>query len=241
MGINQKKAMMTKQRQILNIFGMFLLASFVLVGCADDDDNGNVIDQETCDDGIQNGDETGVDCGGSCPPCDDSTELDFSGTFVQVDVVGRPAVNTVFGGSNLVKNNYNITAVNDREIFQPTFEETLEAYHDVYGDALGVEIDYETNILGWDAATFTSVLAFYDALQVAPEGPTTYFDGTNLLTGRRLSDDVVDISLVLTFGGEDGARFDGNNDTPQLTSDGVGPGDRDFGLPFPYLETPILE
>lgn len=24
----------------------------------------------TCDDGIQNGDETGVDCGGSCPPCE---------------------------------------------------------------------------------------------------------------------------------------------------------------------------
>lgn len=232
---------MTKQRQILSIIGVFLLASFMLVGCADDDDNGNVIDQETCDDGIQNGDETGVDCGGSCAPCDDGIVLDFSGTFVQADVVGRPAVNTVFGGSNLVKNNYNITAVDDREIFQPIFEETLEAYHDVYGDALGLEIDYQTNILGWDATTFTSVLAFYDALQVAPEGPTTYFDGTNLLTGRRLSDDVVDISLILTFGGVNGSRFDGNNDTPQLTSDGVGPGDRDFGLPFPYLETPILE
>ncbi|MEM0992666.1 MAG: fibronectin type III domain-containing protein [Bacteroidota bacterium] len=25
--------------------------------------------EPTCDDGIQNGDETGVDCGGSCPPC----------------------------------------------------------------------------------------------------------------------------------------------------------------------------
>ena len=26
-------------------------------------------EEETCDDGISNQDETGVDCGGSCPPC----------------------------------------------------------------------------------------------------------------------------------------------------------------------------
>ncbi len=30
----------------------------------------------TCTDGIQNGDETGVDCGGSCPPCDGPTCTD---------------------------------------------------------------------------------------------------------------------------------------------------------------------
>ena len=36
--------------------------------CADDDDNGNVIEQATCDDGIMNGDEEGGDCGGSCIP-----------------------------------------------------------------------------------------------------------------------------------------------------------------------------
>lgn len=33
------------------------------VQCVDDDDNGNVIEQATCDDGIQNGDEEGIDCG----------------------------------------------------------------------------------------------------------------------------------------------------------------------------------
>ncbi len=29
--------------------------------------------EPTCDDGVQNGDETGVDCGGSCEPCDTSS------------------------------------------------------------------------------------------------------------------------------------------------------------------------
>ncbi|PQB04628.1 hypothetical protein [Aureitalea marina] len=230
-------------------FGL-VLGSFLLVNCADDDDNNNIIEQPTCDDGIQNGDEEGIDCGGSCPPCDESTEPDFSGTFTQEDMVGRPGVNTVFSGENVTKSEFNITAITERTAFQPIFENTLEAYHDVYGDALEIEIDYETNILGWDAPTFTTVLAQFDALQVAPTGQTTYFDpGTGvLLTGRTLADDVIDISLTLMFGGKDGTRFDGSDqngdgepDTPQLTSDGVDSGDRDFSLPFPYLEDPKQE
>ena len=223
-----------------------ICTSLLFVQCVDDDDNGNVIEQISCDDGIQNGDEEGIDCGGTaCTPCLGNVE--FSGTYVQEDVMGRPGVNTVFSGSDAVKNSFNTSVVSQRgdldlypENFQLTFEETLEAYHDAYGNALGVSIDYETNILNLDAATFTTVLAQFDALQVAPEGPTTYFDGTNVLTGRNLADDVIDISLTLMFGGADGTRFDGNNGTPQLTSDGVGVGDRDLTLPFPYME-PALE
>jgi hypothetical protein len=231
---------------------LFALCTILLfVQCADDDDNGNVILQINCDDGIQNGDEEGIDCGGSvCEPC--ITNLDFTGTYVQLDIAGRPAINTVFSGSDLVKNNFNVSEVSNRSIYQPVFETTLEAYHDVYAEALGIpleDLDYETNILGLNAETFTSVLAQFDALQVAPNGPTTYYDsGSGLaLTGRNLSDDVIDISLILMFGGTDGSRFDGSDtngdgipDTPQLTSDGVGPGDRDFSLSFPYLEMVVL-
>lgn len=39
-------------------FSLLLLLAFNLllfIQCVDDDDNGNVIYQETCDDGIQNG------------------------------------------------------------------------------------------------------------------------------------------------------------------------------------------
>lgn len=225
-----------------------ICTSLLFVQCADDDENGNVLDQDLCSDGIQNGDEEGIDCGGvDCVPCEMS--VDFTGVFVQEDVMGRPAVNTAFGGTADVKNSYNIAATSERNDsltfpmvnFQRAFEETLELYHDVYGDALGVDLDYETNILGLDAPTFTTVLAHFDALQVAPNAPTTYFDGTNVLTGRTLGDDVIDISLTLMFGGTSGTRFDGNNGTPQLTSDGVGVGDRDLTLPFPYMETAISQ
>ncbi|MDC8003565.1 DUF4331 family protein [Aureisphaera galaxeae] len=218
-----------------------LCTSFLFVQCADDDDNGNVIEQVSCTDGIQNGDEEGVDCGGTaCAPC--VSNVDFSGTYTQEDIMGRPGVNTVFSGSNDVKNNFNTSLVTDRASFQPTFQATLELYHDVYATSLGIpteDLDYETNILGLDAATFTTVLAQFDALQVAPNAPTTYFDGTNVLTGRNLGDDVIDISLTLMFGGTTGTRFDGNNGTPQLTSDGVDAGDRDFTLGFPYMESAL--
>jgi len=222
-----------------NIFLVAICASIFLVGCSDDDDNGNVIDLVTCEDGIQNGDEEGVDCGGAeCEPC--AVAIDFTGTYMQEDVLGRPGINTVFGGTNQIKNDFNITEVSNRASFQPGFQAQLEAYHDVYGEALMIDIDYETNILGLDAATFTTVLAQFDALQVSPTGQTVYYDGGTgvALTGRGIADDVIDISLTLMFGGTSGTRFDGNNGTPQLTTDGVDFGDRVVGA-FPYLEGAI--
>ena len=51
-----------------------LVLGFLIWSCSDDDDNtmadDNPMVSVTCDDGIQNGDEEGVDCGGSaCAPC----------------------------------------------------------------------------------------------------------------------------------------------------------------------------
>lgn len=221
------------------IYILAIITTLLFVSCGDDDDN--IINQVTCEDGIQNGDEEGIDCGGSsCTPCD--VAVDFSGTYVQEDSMGRPGITTVFGGSDEIKNNYNITIPTDRVQFQAGFQERLEFLHDVYAIALGMtadDIDYETNILGLDVATFTTVLAQFDALQVAPNGETTYYNGNTgvALTGRNLEDDVIDISLTLMFGGQTGTRFNGENDTPQLTTDGVGFGNRVVGG-FPYLENP---
>jgi len=235
-----------KNNKLTLLFAL-LLVSLLMVQCKDDDDNGNAIIQDpTCEDGIKNGDEEGIDCGGSiCSPCDDDN-LNFDGVFVQEDIAGRPGVNTIFGGSDLMKNNYNVSKVSDRNNYQSEFEDVLENYHNIYAIALDIPVDdlnYETNILNWDANTFTTIMAKFDALQVAPNGPTTYYDeNSNLVfTGRKLSDDPIDITLMLMFGGENGTRFDGNNDTPQLTTDAIDSGDRDFSLPFPYLEEAINE
>jgi hypothetical protein len=68
-------------------------------------------------------------------------------------------------------------------------------------------------------------------LNVSKTGKTTFFDGTNVLTGRALADDVIDVELLLIFGGTDGKA------NPGLTSDHVDKNDKDFGTAFPYLAT----
>lgn len=244
-----------------------LCAMMALASCSNDDDMPEEMVMETCTDGIMNGDETGTDCGGSaCAPCEEMVMPDFSGTYAQTDFMGRPGINTVLirdvdGESTSRKDRYN-QAVPSEPGFQPWFQATLEAYHDVYANLLGADpddVDYETNILGLDAKALTGYLAS-DVLEVAPNDPTTYFNpGTDLdndgrilvpdgdeigLTGRTLQDDVIDVSLILLFGGMEGNRFSGQDldgdgiaDLPRLTSDGVAftasPSDD-----FPYLGAP---
>ncbi|QCX00796.1 DUF4856 domain-containing protein [Aggregatimonas sangjinii] len=60
-------------------FILLTLASGLLFTACDSDDNDPI--GATCSDGIQNGDETGVDCGGSCTPCETAIENPSSYLF----------------------------------------------------------------------------------------------------------------------------------------------------------------
>ena len=50
-----------------------LILVLTVVSCEKDDPTPEV--QATCDDGIQNGDETGIDCGGSCSVCEEPVTM----------------------------------------------------------------------------------------------------------------------------------------------------------------------
>lgn len=151
----------------------------------------------------------------------DTPMVDFSGTFGLADQKGRPAINTVFVSADR-KNEFNTTVPSEMEDkFQMAFQDRL----------LALNAGYTTNALGLDAATFTGVLAT-DVLTVSTTGTTTFFDGTNVLTGRTLADDVIDVELLLIFGGPDGMA------NPGLTSDNVSANDKPFSNSFPYLATP---
>ena len=146
---------------------------------------------------------------------------DFSGTFLQADQKARPGINTVFVSSN-EKDAFNTTTPSMMgNAFQSAFEDRLMALNP----------GYTTNALGLDATTFTTVLAT-DVLSVSTTGKTTFFDGTNVLTGRALEDDVIDVELLLIFGGPDGSANTG------LTSDNVDSNDKPFLNAFPYLASP---
>jgi hypothetical protein len=143
----------------------------------------------------------------------------FKGTFVQQDQMARPAINTVFIGSGAPKDAFNATI--------PTAMGA--AYQDVFQSRLlALNPGFTTNALGLDASTFTGILST-DVLNVSKVAPTTFFDGTNVLTGRNAADDVIDVELLLIFGGPAGA----NN--PGLTSDHVNSNDKSFSASFPYL------
>lgn len=161
----------------------------------------------------------------SCSDDDDMTgeeiEIDFTGTFQQRDQMARPAINTVFVSSD-EKDVFNTTTPSQQgNQFAQKFEDRL----------LALNPGYTTNALGLDAATFSSVLAT-DILTVSTTGKTTFFDGTNVLTGRALADDVIDVELLLIFGGPDGTA------NPGLTSDNVSGNDKAFLTSFPYLASP---
>jgi hypothetical protein len=152
-------------------------------------------------------------------PADPNTGKVFA---IVGDQVGRPGIATVFVAA-ADKDNFNATIPSVMgAAYQAKFQTQLQAYN---GGA------YTTNLLGLSAAAFTGVLAT-DVLNVSTTGKTTYYDGTNVLTGRQLSDDVIDVSLILVFGGPTATA------NPGLTSDHVDHNDKPFLTTFPYEAAP---
>lgn len=153
------------------------------------------------------------------------SEPDFSGTFMQEDQVARPAVNTVFT-SPASKDMFNMTIPSEQgAAFQSMFQANLEGLSPAYANP------GDMNALGLDSATFTGLLAT-DVLNVSLDGTTTFYDGTNVLTGRALTDDVITVELLLIFGGED------FTENPTLSNDHVDANDKPFLTSFPYLASP---
>lgn len=174
---------------------ILILSAFIFIGCSKDDDP--VTPQEP----------------------------DFSGTYVQQDQMGRPAVNTVFVSASS-KDAFNTTIPSAQgAMFQAMFQTNLEALSPAYANA------GDQNALGLDAATFTGLLAT-DVLGVSLDGTTTFYDGTNVLTGRALADDVITVELLLIFGGED------FSENLAFSDDHVDANDKTFLTSFPYLASP---
>ena len=153
----------------------------------------------------------------------DSTPVDTfdtSGTFTQNDQMARPAINTVFVNSPR-KNEFNTTVPSAMDAaFNAQFQSILTGF------------GYTTNILGLNKAAFAGVLVT-DVLSAKMSGTTTFYDGTNVLTGRALADDVIDVELTLIFGGATGAS------NPSLTSDHVNANDKAFLTTFPFEAAPF--
>ena len=145
--------------------------------------------------------------------------FDTSGTYTQNDQMARPAINTVFVGAAR-KDEFNTTIPSAMSAaFKADFLAKLTAF------------GYMGNILGLNANAFADVLVT-DVLNAKMSGTTTFYDGVNVLTGRALADDVIDVELTLIFGGAAGTS------NPGLTSDHVNANDKTFLSTFPYEAAP---
>lgn len=137
------------------------------------------------------------------------------------DQMARPAINTVFVNAAAKDSFNNALPTQMAGLFGPKFKARL----------LALNPGYTTNALGQTADQLTGLLVT-DVLNVSTTGTTTFFDGTNVLTGRALGDDVIDTELLLLFGGSDAKS------NPGLTSDNVNANDKAFLPTFPYLASP---
>jgi len=168
---------------------------------------------------------TAYNCSNDDNDSTDPMEPDFTGTYAQEDQMGRPAVNTVFVSAGS-KDSFNTTVPSAQNgSFQSMFQTNLEALSPAFANP------GDQNALGLDAAAFTGVLAT-DVLNVSLDGTTTFYDGTNVLTGRALADDVITVELLLIFGGED------FTENPGWSNDYVDTNDKAILTSFPYLASP---
>ena len=153
--------------------------------------------------------------------CKKNNDPEPAQVYEQEDQMGRPAINTVF------------VSVGEKDMFNQTLPSAgLASWGDKFkARLLALNPGYTTNLLGLDATTFTSVLAT-DVLSVSLTGTTTFYDGTNVLTGRKLDDDVINVELILIFGGPSASS------NPGLTDDHVNSNDMAFQSTFPYLASP---
>ncbi|MDO3693882.1 DUF4331 family protein [Wenyingzhuangia sp. chi5] len=162
----------------------------------------------------------------NCSNNDDDNDMkEPIAMYAQEDQMGRPAVNTVFVAS-ADKDMFNTTVPSKQgAAFASKFKTNLEALSPAFNEST------DTNALGQTSTAFTNLLAT-DVLNVSLDGKTTFYDGTNVLTGRALADDVITVELLLIFGGED------FTENPALSDDHVDVNDKEFLTSFPYLASP---
>jgi hypothetical protein len=154
----------------------------------------------------------------ACDKDDDDKKTTY---YETQDQMARPAINTVF------------VSAADKDMFNTTVPSAMNAAFGTKFKArlMALNAGYTTNLLGLTADQFSNVLVT-DVLNASTTAPTTFYDGTNVLTGRALADDVIDVELTLIFGGPNGTA------NPGLTSDKVNANDKAFLASFPYLASP---
>lgn len=145
-----------------------LMGALFMASCSDDDDGMvDVTPDATCDDGIMNGDETGVDCGGSmCEPCGDG-----------MTVLGRRTDLFVTNNDNGNISRYSVTG--DSLV---TLMTTTTAAEGIYFDA-SADVVYQASRSALQLEAFADVSTLMDGDAIT----ASYTGATDLESPRELA------------------------------------------------------
>lgn len=112
--------------------------------------NVSVQSSSSCGDGIQNGNETGVDCGGSCPPCQNSGYCISKGNSTNYEFINR----VTFAGIDNTTQNTNggyadhtnlVAAVNKGTSYPISLTTGRKSGSTAYNEGWNVYIDFNAN------------------------------------------------------------------------------------------------
>ena len=144
-----------------------LMGALFMASCSDDDGMVDVTPDATCDDGIMNGDETGVDCGGSmCEPCGDG-----------MTVLGRRTDLFVTNNDNGNISRYSVTG--DSLV---TLMTTTTAAEGIYYDA-SADVVYQASRSALQLEAFADVSTLMDGDAIT----ASYTGATDLESPRELA------------------------------------------------------
>ncbi|PKV48229.1 putative secreted protein (Por secretion system target) [Aquimarina sp. MAR_2010_214] len=104
-------------------------------------------DTPTCNDGIQNGDETGIDCGGSCDPCPTSVYCEDKSTRTSGEYISKVELGTINNTTTRSTNGYGdhtSVSTNLAQNTSATITITPNSAN-TYKEAYGVWIDYNND------------------------------------------------------------------------------------------------
>lgn len=164
-----------------------------------------------------------------------TTSVPNGNAWRQMDRLARPAINELFAtvANDEHKKNDEIGPAQDKEFLKPeiyNFMTTVAGRSPAIANvvtAVTIPDVLTVNLASGDAASY---------LGYETNGATGGRFG-----GRGLSDDVIDISLGIVFGGTIpalGLAPEDGKEIPSLTSDNVGPGGKHFLPSFPFLGEP---
>ena len=146
-----------------------------------------------------------------------------NGNFAQIERLAVPALNELFMDFK-AHNNSNLQTPTKDASNQSQF---IQAFVKAIGRPQGI-------------ADAVISVAIPDVIQADVSKPSGSYFGTQLgdnFGGRRLKDDVIDVTASVVFG--DAVTGISTGEIPGLTSDNVGPNDANFLSTFPYLGNPL--